>query len=78
MWHRDFIAEQHDAIAVYLRWRNQHATPKQGFAVDSKDPAARIPALRRLTWRDQAGPSSSQSPTTARSASVNPHLGSTR
>jgi hypothetical protein len=27
MWHRDFIAEQHDAIAVYLRWRNQHATP---------------------------------------------------
>jgi hypothetical protein len=29
-------AEQDDAIAAYLRWRNQHATPKQGFAVDSK------------------------------------------
>jgi hypothetical protein len=29
-------AEQHDAIAADLRWRNQHATPKQGFAVDSK------------------------------------------
>jgi hypothetical protein len=36
LWHRDFIAEQHDVIAIYLRWRNQHATPKQGFAVDSK------------------------------------------
>jgi hypothetical protein len=33
---RNFIAEQDDAIAAYLRWRNQQATPKTGFAVDSK------------------------------------------
>jgi transposase len=29
-------AEQDDAIADYIRWHNRHATPKQGFAVNSK------------------------------------------
>jgi hypothetical protein len=33
---RNFSAEQDDAIAAYLRWRNQLATPKTGFGVDSK------------------------------------------
>ncbi|MFX0575746.1 hypothetical protein [Nocardia nepalensis] len=28
--------EQDDAIAAYIRWRNQHAEPKRDFAVDSK------------------------------------------
>lgn len=29
-------AEQDEAIAGYIRWRNDHATPKRGFAVNSK------------------------------------------
>jgi transposase len=28
--------EQDDAIGAYIRWRNQHAQPKRGFAVKSK------------------------------------------
>jgi hypothetical protein len=28
--------EQDDAIAAYIRWRNQHAQPKRDFAVKSK------------------------------------------
>jgi hypothetical protein len=28
--------EQADAIGAYIRWRNQHAQPKRGFAVKSK------------------------------------------
>lgn len=29
-------AEQDEAIAGYIRWRNQHTQPKRGFAVNSK------------------------------------------